>query len=218
MIVGDSRSSGAVSRYRGGAVVTGKDIVSRTSLVSERERMQKEVDEVLSVFSDVYDEYGTIIGDIQLAELTGRATNALAFYDDNDNIAVNTAFFSSGKMDKAMADCVKSGFHPSMGDKTGLQAVIAHELGHKLTAEVGAKMGKHGWANFDSVATDVVKEARKQTGHKGVVQMASKISKYATSSNAEAIAEAFGDVFCNGKKAQKESIAIVNVMNKYLKK
>ena len=50
-----------------------------------------------------------------------------------------------------------------------------------------------------------------------VVQMAKKISTYATHSNAEAIAEAFSDVYCNGKKAHKESQAIVNVINSYLK-
>lgn len=47
--------------------------------------------------------------------------------------------------------------------------------------------------------------------------MASKISGYATHSNAEAVAEAIADVYCNGKKAKSESKAIVNVMNKYLK-
>ena len=78
-----------------------------------------------------------------------------------------------------------------------------------------AKMGVSG---IDNIATKIVNEARKGSGHKGVVQMASKISRYATTSNAEAIAEAFSDVYCNGSKAKKESIAIINVMNKYLKK
>ena len=35
---------------------------------------------------------------------------------------------------------------------------------------------------------------------------------------AEALAEAFADVYCNGSKASKESKAIVDVMNSYLKK
>jgi hypothetical protein len=47
--------------------------------------------------------------------------------------------------------------------------------------------------------------------------MASKISGYATESNAEAIAEAFADWKCNGKKARTESKAIVNVVDSYLK-
>lgn len=209
-------TSSRTNRLRGGSGGNPADVKSTTSLISERETMQREVDEVLSVFSDVFDEYGTVIGDIQLAELKPRAKNTLAYFD-GDNIAVNKAYFDKAKMDGAMQKCADDGFHPSIGDKTGLQAVIAHELGHKLTADVGAKMGKNGWMEFDFVAQDIVKEARKQTGHRGVVQMASKISKYATHSNAEAIAEAFSDVFCNGKKAHKESKAIVDVVNKYLK-
>ena len=67
--------------------------------------------------------------------------------------------------------------------------------------------------SIDEVSTMIVNQARKATGHKGVVQMASKISRYATVSNAEAVAEAFADWYSNGSKAQKESIAIVNVVN-----
>ena len=47
--------------------------------------------------------------------------------------------------------------------------------------------------------------------------MASKISGYATHSNAEAIAEAIADCYCNGKKAKSESKAIKGVIDKYLK-
>lgn len=48
--------------------------------------------------------------------------------------------------------------------------------------------------------------------------MARKISRYATVSNAEAIAEAYSDVKCNGGKAKAESKAIIETLNKYLKK
>lgn len=203
---------------RGGATggIKPGDIISTKSLVSEREREQELVDETLTVFRDVLDEYGSQVSDIQLAELKANA-NALAYYDAEGNIAINQAYFNKNGMDVAYKASVESGFHPSNGNKTALQAVVAHELGHKLTADVAVKLGKNGWTDFDSVATDIVKEARKQTKHKGVVQMASKISGYAKHSNAEAIAEAFSDVYCNGKKAHSESIAIVNVMNKYLK-
>ena len=64
------------------------------------------------------------------------------------------------------------------------------------------------------MADEIVKEARQTTGHRGVVKMASKISKYATVSNAEAVAEAFTDVYCNGGRAKRESIAIVNALDK----
>ena len=108
------------------------------------------------------------------------------------------------------------GFHPSSGKKTGLQATAAHELGHKLTADVAVKMGKTRFS-IDSAAKEIVEKARKDTGHKGVIKLAEKISGYATYSNAEAIAEAVCDVYCNGGKAKKESIAIVKVIDSYLK-
>ena len=47
--------------------------------------------------------------------------------------------------------------------------------------------------------------------------MASKISGYAKTNPAETVAEAFCDVYCNGSKARKESKAIVNVIDGYLK-
>jgi len=43
------------------------------------------------------------------------------------------------------------------------------------------------------------------------------VSGYAEENNAECVAEAFADVFCNGKKAKAESRAIVSVLEKYLK-
>ena len=201
---------------RGGTSgVNPKDIVSTTSLISERGNSQELVDDTLSVFEDVYNEYGTIIGDIELATMKGKGNSVLAYYD-GENIAVNKSYFNKN-IETAYAECVKSGFHPSNGNKTALQATVAHELGHKLTSEVAIKMGKNGWFDFDEVATEIVNQARKNTKHRGVVQMARKISGYATYSNAEAIAEAFSDVFCNGKNAHSESHAIVNVINSYLK-
>lgn len=190
--------------------------ISTTSLVSEREGRQAIVDETLQVFSDFYDEYGTVVTDIEIAIMDEGGAGTLAYYDMGGNIAFNNSFFDSKTMDTAYARCVADGFHPSNGSKTGLQAVAAHEIGHKLTADVALKMGMSS-TDIDGAATKIVKEARKSTKHKGVVQMASKISTYATHSNAEAIAEAISDVYCNGKKAKSESKAIVGVVNKYLK-
>lgn len=193
------------------------NIVSVKSLVSEREGNQKIVDEVLTVFKDTMDEYGIGIEDIQIAKLKGKSKIATMAYFDGSNIAINETYFNDKVMKQAYENCVSSGFHPSSGNKTGLQATIAHEIGHKLTDEVGVKMGFNSWVDFDKTATRIVNEARKQTNHRGVVKMASKISKYATYSNAEAIAEAFSDVYCNRKNARAESKAIMSVVNKYLK-
>ena len=211
-----ARSSGGGSgRGRGGGL-NPNDIVSTTSLVSAREEKQKEVDETLQTFREVYDEYGYVIDDIQIATLKGSGASTIAYYD-GANVAMNKSFFDKTRIENAYDDCVKAGFHPSKGNKTALQAVASHELGHALTDKVADKMGIKGVGKIDQASTRIVNEARKQTGHRGVVQMASKISGYATHSNAEAIAEAFSDVYCNGNKAHKESQAIVNVMNSYLK-
>lgn len=198
----------------GGAGLNPSDIVSTKSFMSERGNY--DADNVLQAFKDVADEYGYIVEDIEIAQLKGRGQSVLAYYD-GANVAFNQSYLKGETMDKAYDACVKSGFHPSRGNKTALQAVAAHELGHGLTDAVAVKLGYTGVRKIDTAATHIVNEARKATKHKGVVQMARKISTYASHSNTEAIAEAFADVYCNGKKARSESRAIVDVMNKYLK-
>lgn len=210
------RGAESGGRYGGGGGVGDDAILDTTSLVSEREREKAAVDETLAVFSDFYDEYGFVASDIQLA-LLKPGVNAMAYYDSNGNIAFNKAYFNQAKIAAAYERCVKDGFHPSSGNKTAMQAVMAHEIGHGLTQSVAEKMSQYGAPGLDAAATRIVTEARKSTGHRGVVKMASKISTYATSSNAEAVAEAVCDVYCNGKGAKRESHAIVKVINKYLK-
>lgn len=212
--MGGRGARGGVSRGGGGNGLSAGDIVSTTSFMSERGKY--DADSVLQAFKDVSDEYGYIVEDIQVAKLSGKGQSVLAYYD-GANIAFNETYLKSGVMESAYDACVSSGFHPGKGNKTALQAVAAHELGHGLTDAVADKMGITGARKIDTAATRIVSEARKQTGHRGVVQMSSKISKYATYSNAEAVAEACADVYCNGKKARKESQAIVNVVNSYLK-
>lgn len=211
---GRGARSGESGRGGGGEGLNAGDIVNTKSFMSERGNY--DADNVLQAFKDVSDEYGYIVDDIEIAELKGKGQSVLAYYDGS-NIAFNQSYLKGETMTKAYDACVDSGFHPSRGNKTALQAVAAHELGHGLTDAVASKMGFTGARKIDQAATAIVSEARKSTKHRGVVQMASKISKYATYSNAEAVAEAFSDVYCNGKKARKESSAIVSVVNKYLK-
>ena len=206
------RGASSSGRYGGGGWVSPADILSTNSFVSERHNYDISND-VLDVFKNVNEEYGYVIGDILVAKIKGKSNKTMAYYDGT-NIGFNETYASTKVLNKAYADCVKSGFHPSNGNKSPAEAVASHELGHALTDAVGKKMGG---LDIDSASDRIVKEAKKQTGHRGVVQMAKKISTYATHSNAEAIAEAFSDVYCNGKKAHKESQAIVNVINSYLK-
>lgn len=210
---------GASSGGGGGGGGTGgikeSDILGTSSLVSEREGKQKLVDDTLAVFSDFYDEYGTQVEDIQLAELK-PGVGALAYYDYGGNIAVNQAYFSDAVMGRAYARCVEDGFHPSNGSKTALQAVVAHEIGHKLTADVAAKMGMSS-GELHGAASKIVGEANKKGKFGGTKKLAKSISGYAMENYAETVAEAVSDVYCNGRKAKSASRAIVDVINGYLK-
>lgn len=198
-------------RRAGGGGVTVSDILGTNNLLIDTELDMITRSEVIGVLKDFQDEYGIGFNNTRIAKLKDK-TNALAYYD-GDGIAINSKYLDSTKMNDVYQKCVKRGFHPSSGSKTGMEAVVAHELGHQLNDMVGAKMGM----DIDKSATVIVNEARKRTKHRGVVQMASKISGYSTHSNAEAIAEAVADVYCNGKKAKAESSAIFNVVKNYLK-
>lgn len=209
------RSGGKRGSYGDGVKMS--DIKGTRDMVGERGTMQTEVDEVLAAFSNVYDDYGYTVQEIQIATIDGRAGRSTLAYYDGTNIAFNERYFNKEKMELAYTDSVKSGFHPGKGNKTALEAIAAHELGHGLTDAVAAKMKISGINSIDTAATRIVNEARKKTSHRGVVQMAKKISGYATHSNAEAVAEAFADVYCNGRKARSESRAIVDVVNSYLR-
>ena len=208
---------GASSGGFGGGGISGNDIVSTTSLISARERYESEVDRTLSVLRDVEKQYGVDVSDVQLATLKGRGVSALAYYDNGGNLAVNKSFFNNEKMDKAMDRSIASGFHPPRGNKSGIEAVAAHEMGHRLTEEAGVRAGLGAW-QLDKVSSRIIRDARKESGAKTVSALRKKISGYATSNNAEAVAEAFADVYCNGKKASKASQSVVNALNKYFNK
>lgn len=183
------------------------------NLISQRERKQAEVDQTLTVLRDMQNQYGVNV-DTFTADVGGKDAGVLAFCDGDGNITVNTSYFNTKKMDNAMQESAKDGFHPSIGNKSGIEATVSHEFGHSLTHVAGQKMGG---LSIDQASTRIVNEARKISGDKGVVIMAGKISKYATYSNAEAIAEAISDCYCNGNKAKAQSKAIKSVLDKYLK-
>lgn len=190
------------------------DIISVTSLISDRERHQEEVDATLTVLRAVHEKYGVEVEDAQIAVLKGRGLTTLAYYDAEGNLAINQNFFNSARMDQSYDDCVKSGFHPSRGNKSGIEAVVAHEMGHRLTDMAGVNAGKGTW-QLDSVAHDIVYRASRAAGYKNMDAFVAKISGYARQNRAEAVAEAFADVYCNGARARRESRAIVAELDKY---
>ena len=207
-------SSGAGANLgKGSGGVNPANIHNERDLVSERETKRAEVDDVLAVARDIHDDYGVDVGQFMLADIGGKDSNTMA-YSDGENIGFNSRYFDGTNMESAYDACVASGFHPSKGNKTAMQAVAAHEYGHVLTERAAAKLGG---GNMDSAAKIIVDRARALTTHKGSVSMAKKISGYAGHSNAECVAEAIADVYCNGKKASAESRAIVSVVNDILK-
>lgn len=190
------------------------EVQSVTSLISAREGRQKEVDETLTVLRDVERDYDVILEDVQIATMKPRhKLGTMAYYDYGGNLAINEHYFDSDIMDAAYDGCVKSGFHPGRGKKSGIEAVSAHEMGHRLTDIAGQKAGYGRWA-FGKVDNDIVREAAKSLGMTHG-DLRSSISGYATRNNAETIAEAYADVYCNGGRASKASKAVVNELKRY---
>lgn len=198
----------------GGGGGGGGNAISTTSMISEREGKRAEVDQALRVMRDIQDRYGVNVSDAEVAIMDARGSSTMAYYDQAGNVAINNAYFDAAKMDAAYDRCIQDGFHPSRGNKTGIEAAIAHELGHRITDVVGEKMGLGSW-ELDKASSTILKQAKKSLGYDKIYNVAEKISGYAKQSPAEAIAEAFSDVYCNGGKAKKESTAIVNVINTY---
>lgn len=208
------RGSGSGSGVGGGGL-NPADIVSTRSLISEREGKRKEVDQALKTLRAVGEKYNVTIEDAQVAVLKGRGASTMGYFDADGNIAINESYFDAKKMNSAYDESVKAKFHPPRGKKSGIEAVMAHELGHRLTEAIGKSMGLGDWA-LDLASDRIVRDAAKAAGYGNRTrQFRGAISGYAKKNPAETLAEAFSDVYCNGKKASKESRAIVDEMNKY---
>lgn len=152
-------------------------------------------------------EYGSAVKDIKLSVGTFNKPGVLGAYGQ-DTLYMNQRYVKNANLTTAMQEGAKSGFHPSIGNKTGAEAVAAHEIGHRL-GEIAAK--KAGISQ-----RDIVQRASKTANIK-TENMAGHISRYARSNYAETIAEASADVFCNGNKASKASLAIMAEVKKILR-
>ena len=207
MAKGSSKGGG---RYSGPSSVNPADIVKETDMISNRDSDPKITDDFLQTSRDLQKEFGTN-ADIQafkIAQLKGASSMyVMGYYSPASNeIAINSKYMGNeASLTQAYDECVQRGFHPSRGNKSAAQALAAHEFGHLINQSVANKWGY----SLDKAADVIVDTARRVTKHKGVVQMARKISEYATASNAETVAEALSDVYCNGSKARAESKAIV---------
>ena len=208
-----SGSGGGGGNLLGKQGSTGK-VSNVRDMISERSQRQTETDEVLSVARRMTGLYGSdnAINQFQIAKMGG---GAMAYYDSDGNIAMNERYMNSAGMNSAYDAATKSGFHPSRGNKSGVQAVASHEYGHALADNVGRKWGMN---DVEGASRRIVERARAKTSHKTNMDFAKQISGYAQYNFAECVAEAVSDWHCNGSRAKKESRAIMAVINHELRR
>lgn len=206
---------------KGGGDLLGKQgnvgkISNVRDMISERSKRQAETDEVLSVGRRMTGLYGgdSAVNQFQIAKVGG---GTMAYYDAEGNIALNEKYMNAEGMNRAYDAAVKGGFHPSRGNKSGMQAVASHEYGHALTDMAAQRLGLGGFGGIEEASRQIVERARKKTRQRTNLNFAKKISGYAQYNFAECVAEAVSDWYCNGSRAQKESRAVMAVLNNILR-
>ena len=207
-------AKGSRGGRRGGNLTGGvnpNDIKGTTNLLIDTNLDEITRGEVTRTLKDFQDKYGLEYNNTRIANMK-PGTGVLAYYD-GEGIAINNEYLNSDTMNAVYKKSVESGFHPSNGSKTGMEAVVSHELGHAVNGIIADRMG----ISLDASADRIVNEAMKNTKHKSVSTFQSKISGYAKQNYAETVAEAMADCYCNGKKARSESKAIQKVVDKYMK-
>lgn len=196
------------------------NIVDQLDVWSYRHRQKNEpfVDAINTGVKNIQEDFPDVMQTVNVvnaAELGGAdRIHTLGFYSPADGtVALNRNYTDIGKMNNVYDKAVKSGYHPSRGNKTGTEAVALHEMGHALTDHIGKKMGAK---NLDDAAKTIVDNAYKNSkGRGGTKAWAGKICRYAQKNNAECIAEAVADWYCNGSKAKSQSKAIMSELKKY---
>lgn len=209
---------------RGGGTALGKGrnknvrVISSTDVWSYRHRRDNEafVDQINSSVRTMEDDFPGLmqtVTSVNAAELGGKdKTQTLGFYSPADkSVSMNQYYTDIDRMNAAYDN--SGSYHPGRGNKTAVEAVSYHEMGHALTDHVGAKLGATG---IDDAAKRIVDNAYNNSGGKGGTKAwANKISGYAAESNAECIAEAVCDWYCNGSKANAASKAIMTELKRY---
>lgn len=124
----------------------------------------------------------------------------LGFYGSDAGLNISRRFMD-GNANARYDKTVSTNYHPSRGDKSGIFAVMSHETGHAVSDKIAQSKGM----KLDDYCEKIVRQAARATGAKTTSGFAENISRYAAKSHAEAVAEAFADVRCNGSKAKRES-------------
>ena len=195
-----------------------RSIAKEVDVWSYRHRKDNEafVDAINTSVRQMSDDFPSLMQDVNVVSAStlkgAAASNVLGYYGDG-TVGINRNYTNIDKMNATYDAAVKSGFHPSRGNKSGTEAVTYHEMGHALTDSIKSKLGV---GNLDAASKKIVNDAYKSVnGKKGTAAFASNISRYATESYAECVAEAVADFYCNGSKATKESKAIMKELKKY---
>ena len=209
---------------RGAGLGTGSgvpiDVRSQMDVWSYRHNPNNEdfVDAINTGVLRIQDDFPDVMNTVERvnsAELGGADSfSVLGFWDSSEKtLALNQNFTNINAMNRTYDAAVKSGYHPARGDRTGTEAVALHEMGHALTDHVAAKMGLN---DLDAAAKRIVDAAyRASPGAGNGKKWAGTISGYAQENNAECIAEAVADYYCNGSKAAAASKAIMEQLRRY---
>ena len=85
-------------------------------------------------------EYGDAVKMMKLHVGTFSKEGVLGAYG-GDTLYMNEKYVKNVNLTSAMQKGAESGFHPSIGNKTGAEAVAAHEIGHRL-GEIAASKAR----------------------------------------------------------------------------
>lgn len=205
----------------GGGSGVSINIISETDVWTYRHNKNNErfVDEINTGVYNIQKDFTDIMDTVYTvssAELGGKDKMGTLGYYGQGGLAINQNFTDVNKMNAVYDSAVKSGFHPSRGNKTGTEAVTLHEMGHALTDHLGIK---YKLGDIDATAKTIVDNAYKASNGKGgTKKWAGGISGYAQQNNAECVAEAVADYYCNGSKASNQSKAIMKEIRRIARK
>lgn len=212
---GRGSSSGESLASGGGGSV---NIVDETDVWSYRHNPNNQdfVDQINGSVATMQNDFPDLMNDVNTVSAAkfGGADrlNTLGCYGQG-GVSINRNYTDVQKMNNVYDKAVASGYHPSRGNKTGVEAVTYHEMGHALTDHIAKKMGVN---NLDESSKKIVNDAYKASkGKGGTKAWAGKISGYAQQNFAECVAESVADWYCNGNKAKSQSKAIMAELKKY---
>lgn len=205
---GRGSSSGGAGPFGGG--MQGRE--TTTSVLSSRPLTEvinsgggAFANEIMSTRDALEAEYGSAVKNMNLSVGRFSTPGVLGAYGD-DTLYMNERYVSNRNLTDAMKNT--DGFHPGIGNRTGAEAVAAHEIGHRLGQVAASRAGIS--------ERDIVQRAGK-TVNISTANMAGHISGYARSNYGETIAEACSDVFCNGGNASRASRAIMDEIRNILR-